>query len=206
MRRRRLSVWIGVWIAGSCHANQPASTPSALDVEAKLSRQRIAADGVRVRATLWNPALVAATPPGRSSPQSSLERERQQLTERYLSHTSFTVAIDIADRAPVLGKKDTALTDPKTWSFVLDRDTRTGLQPNEVRLIGIDRYPTQTDRAHQRLVFRVHFDGPFETSPTAARPMVLWVRNTAPLAWRPALGGRVANRGIPLRWTIGESE
>lgn len=198
---------------GACAAPLTAHAPDATltskasveEVEDRWSRRATVGHGVQLHATLWDAELLAAQDPRRSTAAEVAASERARWRAMYLSRTSFLVAIDVADRQPVRRKADDDLLELAAWDFRLDRGSARGVRPEEVELVGIDRYPTVGGDHHHRLVIRVHFPGSLHEAAKASPgglEVALRVRAAAKMGFRPALGEGSSRLGFALRWNV----
>jgi hypothetical protein len=157
-------------------------TPAA--PEAAYGRRVVAADGIEIRAFLWDAALLSAAgwPDG--------------WKETYLDRTSFTVVVEVEDRWPEISAE--ALLDENAWTFRMGRSAA-----EDVRLLVVDRFPTAAGRHHHRLVFAVHFHGALRDSVRGRATVLLRVgmrpQDDAP---RPMTGQPLRSRGAKLRFVV----
>lgn len=139
MTRLLALAWLGV--LGCAHGSKLA------EVEPERERTVVLADGVSVRATLWDRLLVVRTAeePDRGTPSSAeVRRERtDRLQSRYTDGVVFTVLLELAHRPE---HDDDPLADPKSWWFHLDRGGQT-VTASEVDVLAIDRFPAGAVRA-----------------------------------------------------------
>lgn len=186
----------------------PTAVPPRVDradLESELTRHLVLADGIEVHATLWDAALLSAADAHRPTSTRAAADERTRWRETYLDQTSFTVALDIAERPPVQRPGDEPLIDLEHWSFALQRGQGATVAPVKVELLGIDRFPTGSGGAHHRVIARVHFEGPLHAqlgSGTTPTDLKLWVRHRARFGWRLAMGQPMARTGAALRWQV----
>jgi len=172
------------------------------DVEAERERSVVLADGVSVRATLWDRLLVARAAEQADDEAARAAESRRARTDRlqarYANGVVFTVLLELAHRP---GTED-RLADPKTWWFHLQRGGQT-VTAREVDVLAIDRFPTGAVRAggrstvHLRIALLVAFDVPREDD----APVTMRLGSHARAKRRYALGPLLARHGSTLRWT-----
>jgi len=195
------------------HPPEHPTTPtvSLESLEHDLHRHQVAGDGVEVFATLWDRSMVDARPlPEDAADPSALEESQRWITS-FLERTSFTVAIEIADRGPFLVEGDASLLELSNWRFTLDRGSEVGLEPVAVDLIGVDRFPSASGTPHFRLLAQVHFAGSVhERAKQTAEHLDLRLRvhpeaafaSLGSLPKRYALGTWAQEHGISLYWKV----
>jgi hypothetical protein len=176
------------------------------DPEPDRERSVILADGVSVRATLWDRMLVARAadlgeaelaPLGTSAGRSGRRDRVDRLHARYADGVVFTVLVELAHRTGT----DDPLADPTSWWFDLQRGGQR-IPARSVEVLAIDRFPTGSVRAgavstvHLRIALRVAFDG---ESVDDGR-VTMRLGNRAKHKRRYSLGSHIARHGSMLRW------
>jgi hypothetical protein len=172
------------------------------DIEPERERSVVLADGVSVRATLWDRMLVDRAADDDESGVDELGRARKRerldrLQTRYGDGVVFTVLLELAHR----NGSDDPLSDPSTWWFNLQRGGQT-VAAKRVEVLAVDRFPTGATRAggvpsvHLRIALLVAFDA---TAPDDG-PVVLRLGSRAKDRRRFALGPIFARHGSMLRW------
>lgn len=208
-RGRRAATLVAIAIAGALSGCAHRRSRVA-DIEPERERSIVLADGVSVRATLWDRLLVdRAADDGLSGPEGRADnrtnevgrlrrRERvDRLQARYTEGVVFTVLVELAHT----GGADDPLADPSTWWFHLQRGGQT-VEAKGVEILAVDRFPTGATRAggvpsvHLRIALRVAFD-----ASTDDGPVVLRLGSRAKDKRRFALGPLLARHGAMLRWT-----
>lgn len=205
-QRRRGGPWtistaLGLALLGSgCAAVQVKD--SLARAEHKLTRHAVAGYGVEMHATLWDEALVTTALRDDTAPEGR-PAGAAQWHAHYLDRTSFTVVVELEHRLPEIPKADLMAT--KAWQFRLDRGQERGLQPADVQLVLVDRFPTIAKGYHHRLVFVVHFDGSLAQANTGAKQLKLRlhvVPNPPSRTTRSMIGQSLHRRGTTLRWRV----
>ena len=175
------------------------------DPEPDRERAVILADGVSVRATLWDRMLVARAADlgeAEGAPLGTADGKRRRdrvdrLHARYADGVVFTVLVELAHRTGT----DDPLADPTSWWFDLQRGGQR-IPARSVEVLAIDRFPTGSVRAgavssvHLRIALRVAFDG--ENVDDGRVTMRLG--NRAKHKRRYSLGSHIARHGSTLRW------
>lgn len=203
-RARRAALLVAIGIAGTlCGCAHRRSRIA--DIEPERERSVVLADGVSVRATLWDRLLVdraaedddaAATEVGRLRKRERVDR----LQARYAEGVVFTVLLELAHREGA----DDPLADPSTWWFHLQRGGQT-VEAKGVEVLAVDRFPAGTTRAggvpsvHLRIALRVAFDA----TASDDGPVLLRLGSRAKDKRRFALGPLLARHGSMLRWAAG---
>ena len=182
MRRLALALALTGCATTPIHAASRKTPPGA---EADYGRRVVAGDGIEIQAFLWDAALVSAAgwPEG--------------WKETYLQRTSFTVVVEVEDRWPEIAPA--ALLEDGAWSFRMGRT-----EPEEVRLLVVDRFPTAAGRHHHRFVFAVHFPGALRDTVRGRSSIVLRVaiHPQQDAARRPMTGQPLRSRGAALRFVV----
>ena len=182
--------------------------PTLAEIEPERERSVVLADGVSVRATLWDRLLVArageAAELAHTGDAEARRARTDRLQARYAKGVVFTVLLELTHRPDPRSGED-PLADPKTWWFHLQRGGQT-VTAREVDVLAIDRFPTGSVRAggrasvHLRIALLVAFDVPYEDD--AAVTMRLGSHARAKR--RYALGPLLARHGSTLRWSFAD--
>ncbi len=188
-------------------------------VERRLSRRGRPAENVRIHATLWDPALLAADATGKLSElQVTLPEPPHEVEERLLrwqSHyvddqTSFTVLVELLNRPAMQSDGRDPIVDPSKWKFRLDLNDMEDIEPSRVEVQALDRYPSRAKGWHWRLAFAVHF--PLDL-PEVARARALGKTGGSTRALlrvlpphgdgtRPEYGIYATRHGFQLTWRL----
>lgn len=196
-------------LCGALASGCAARRARLADPEPDRERSVILADGVGVRATLWDRVLVAraaelgeAELAGGAKTSTGPRGRRDRLTERYGDGVVFTVLVELAHRTG----KDDPLADPSSWWFDLQRGGER-IPARTVEVLAIDRFPTGSVRAgavptvHLRIALRVAFDGDdVDDGPVTMRLGSRARTGKHASRGRYSLGSHVARRGSTLRW------
>lgn len=236
MSRRTTSVTTvaGLLMAGlACGPSRSTSTPNTSAaaaetspgkarpraVERHLSKERRPAENVRIRATLWDRALLAADAHGVGDPVPGLVPEppdevRARLarwSEFYIDgQTTFTVLVELLNRPELEPGQADPIADPSRWKFRLDLGDEVDIEPGHVEVQTLDRYPSRAKGWHWRMAFAVHFPPDLAAAVTKSTdgkrspPTSATLRIVPPYgdAKRPEFGTWAARHGFALAWRL----